>query len=536
MTKKFLLTTFSGLPTSLAFFCADVGLLTLASDLIENGQSVKIIDFNNSNTLLACLDSNLSSRHHRVLKSLTASDDLDGLVEIRQAIEKVFFDKAKTHILEALEYEIVVGAIDVLGVKPWLGPSLTLFNEVMVALKERHPHLIIAAGGPSINAVGSEILAFIHGADVVSFGDGEGVLPALGQYSQGAVSLATVPNIWYRENGVFIKSGVKRTSKLDGSIKRSLTETVYPGITSEKLSLMILEDSRGCGFGCPFCPHSASSQGRQRQRSPQVVFREMNEVREALGITAFRFSGSSPNPGFLMKLANATKNSAFTMSSFLHPAYHRFIDFQALYRGGFKAFFFGVESTDQDNIDTFLKQKLPLKELRQLADSVSGANIFATISLVVPQIHANYTSLDSFLGSFPFKKGRSSILTSFPTVYPNTPWWNEAEKFQIQITDRAAYFEDYLFKVSRHTGLTIAGRAGNELWSEYVHARDSVRRHGVSMDVNDETALLAISNQIDPHKLNLTVKNLIGSFDFQGLEVMRYDLSNSSATYLAGAV
>ncbi|MBI3535331.1 MAG: cobalamin B12-binding domain-containing protein [Deltaproteobacteria bacterium] len=526
MPKKFLLTTFSGYPRGLSFFCVDIGLLTLAKVIRDNGNLVKIIDFNNSNLLLNTLSCDESNFYEKSLKKSVNNDSFEKLIELKSELENEFYTRAKNIIFNKLDQEIAEQNIDVLGVKLWLGPSLPLFTDVLKTLKTKYPKLFIIAGGPSVTAIGPDILPYLKCMDAVAFGDGEPVFETINDFLDGMINLSDIPNIWFNDEANGFTPSAKQTfGSFASSLAPVMTEDIYPGLIAEKINLTLIEDSRGCSFACPFCPHSASSLGQQRQRAVSDVISNIKDANSELGTTVFRFTGSCPFPKFFNGFASEIEPNRFYFSSFFHPGYQHLVDFTRLHKSGFRAFLLGIESVDQINIKTFLKRKMLLSDMALLGNKLVNTNIFASLSFILPQIHPDYSAFKFFLNTYPFHKNMSSILMSFPTVYPGTPWWKNPDYYSIDILNKNAYLQNIIFKTNHNEFLTLSERSNTKLWNEFANTRQLIQNNNISIDINDETALLALSIGLEPKALATYQNKLLNTFNLAAFNKLRQDVN-----------
>ena len=67
---------------------------------------------------------------------------------------------------------------------------------------------------------------------------------------------------------------------------------VYPALVGDqKLKFFVIDDSRGCPFGCAFCTHPIESGRRLRTRSAKRLVDDMEAILGFHGSHTFRFAG-----------------------------------------------------------------------------------------------------------------------------------------------------------------------------------------------------------------------------------------------------
>ncbi|MCM8820750.1 MAG: hypothetical protein NC932_02210 [Candidatus Omnitrophica bacterium] len=307
MGGNFLLISVAGLPKILSDFIPDNGLGVLASVLINDGRSVKILDFNQpsifSDVFTDEISNFLERFSHRVFieEKSPSVVDLLKLKVIDRQLEKNkrrFSEKFQGYLDDFIRKE----KIDCIGFKLWAGDGFKWSLDAGRYLKKRYPDLKIIGGGPQVDIFGEEIYKVGEFFDALCYGEGEETIVHLADFVAGKKKLEDVPNIIFRkEDGSIIKTPRKFIEDLDKLPIAVYTPDVYLNI-NEKLKILVLDESRGCPNSCYFCIHPVKS-GKRRVKSTDRIITEVKDARNKYGTNLFRYAGSSTPGSFMMDAA-----------------------------------------------------------------------------------------------------------------------------------------------------------------------------------------------------------------------------------------
>lgn len=120
-------------------------------------------------------------------------------------------------------------------------------------LKETHPDCLIVFGGHSVGNT-TEILEQEDVVDILTFGEGEPVFPALLRQLDGG-DLQQVPSIAYRKDGAIVQTPRGCVGDLS-QYPSPYTTGVFDRLMAERPTTdfsTILETNRGCPYSCAFC-------------------------------------------------------------------------------------------------------------------------------------------------------------------------------------------------------------------------------------------------------------------------------------------
>ena len=158
-------------------------------------------------------------------------------------------------------------------------PLIYKVYEIASQIKSLDRNILVLAGGPHPSAIPEEVLAESQ-IDGVVRGEGDAVLTMI--VEQGFSR--SIPNIFYKSNGAFIKSDRQRDfiSDLDSLPFPAfelfdLKDYSQPGIASRKAPLGYMETSRGCYAKCIFCNKNIHGY-KMRMKSTSRVVDEMERM------------------------------------------------------------------------------------------------------------------------------------------------------------------------------------------------------------------------------------------------------------------
>ncbi len=165
------------------------------------------------------------------------------------------------------------------------------FDTIKLAkrVKEKHPGIKIAAGGPQITTWDSHIYNVTDAFDVLGIGEGEYTITGLAEWADGG-KLGDVPGIIYWEDGKIRRNPPKVFTNLD-----ELPSPAWQLFELDKYMPMFpLELGRSCPWAkCAFCVHGKLS-GKRRERSPKAAVDEIEREIDKYDVTNFRITDSSP--------------------------------------------------------------------------------------------------------------------------------------------------------------------------------------------------------------------------------------------------
>jgi radical SAM superfamily enzyme YgiQ (UPF0313 family) len=271
------------------------------------------------------------------------------------------------------------------------------------------------------------------------------------------------------------------------------------------LKMIVLDDSRGCGYGCAFCTHPYESGSRMRVRSARRIVADMADIVARHGIRAFRFAGSS-TPGSLMAdVADeiTRRDLDVEYASFAHFASARPEHFRLMRESGLYAMFFGIETGSEELSRRALGRAGKLQGIRETVQAAKEAGIAVVCSMIVPM---PFETRETFEESIKLlvELRPDSVPVQFPGLLPGSQWFAEPERFGFEV-DRQAYLRENLaykikllfppqfwkplpYKLHDGAGRLLDFAAMTRLTGEFI---GTIEAHGLLTGVPDDNLLMA---------------------------------------------
>ncbi|HAQ33659.1 MAG TPA: hypothetical protein DCP05_06120 [Rhodospirillaceae bacterium] len=160
-------------------------------------------------------------------------------------------------------------------------------------LREKHPHMLMVAGGPNIDPDPGRITAFIQRHDYLDFiieGSGEEAFCELLQWwRDGSRDIGDLPqNLHFLEEGSLHSTPGRKLEKIISNIPSpylngDLDEFLEMGM------IPMFETNRGCPFHCTFCVWGVASLDLVRRMDEDTAMREIEYVGERSAATKWIF-------------------------------------------------------------------------------------------------------------------------------------------------------------------------------------------------------------------------------------------------------
>ncbi|MBN1849308.1 MAG: cobalamin-dependent protein [Deltaproteobacteria bacterium] len=313
-------------------------------------------------------------------------------------------------------------------------------------IKELLPKTFVVAGGPHPSSLPEETL-LSKGFDIVVRGEGEGTFKELVECLKEGEDFRSIPGIAYIDKNEFIQTA-------DRPLIEDLDTIPFPArhllpIHSYHMTILGIPatpiiTSRGCPYHCIFCTKAVFGH-QYRTRRPEKIVEEIEMILDAYGIRGFLFV-----------------DDTFTLDS--HRT-HRFCDsiiekkmdiiwrcwtrsdcvdlymLEKMYQAGCRIICFGVESGDQDVLDTARKGTTVKRNLEaiQMAQSV-GLTVKAFFMVGLPG--ENETSIEKTLNFVDrAQPDMADFYVAIP--FPKTFLSDHVEEFGIRVLtqDWSKYYQ-----------------------------------------------------------------------------------------------
>jgi len=509
---NFVFVSYAGYPYSPSSLCPDNGLGILAAVLRQAGHNVRILDFGTVDTMRRLYPEKLSHEAAPLLMELAQAGPQPGPALVQRLGELDHqLEQHQAAEVQDIAHEVVrsVGDIDpaFVGFKLWNGDGFTGSVTIAEALRRACPDLAIYAGGPQTTWAGPAILERTGVFDALVLGEGEDKVLALAEAAMSGKPLADVAGVVVAADTQTCPTG---TVNIDETPRAIYDEDVYPAMSGDqKLKMIVLDDSRGCPYGCAFCMHSYESGRVLRTRSAAHIVDDMESVIEQHGIRTFRFAGSS-TPGSLMAdVAREIKRRRLKVlyTSFAHfdnslPEYYELMRASGLY-----SMFFGLETGSEALLKKATGKPIKLEYVREAVSKAKAAGITVACSMIVPMPFETQETLDKSYELLAEIRP-DSVPLQFPGLLPGTRWFQHPERFNFEF-DRENFFRenlDYKFKMLfppsfwKPLSYKVNGMSFHEFTQITAQFAGRLEAAGILTGVPDENLMMAHVTGMSPRE------------------------------------
>lgn len=261
---------------------------------------------------------------------------------------------------------------------------------VVTELKKIVPDLPTIFGGPHISAIDADAMDKFKEIDYILRGEADQSLPKLLSFildGSKRNEMNNIPGLTYRDK--YNYSRIIRTSeppfieKLD-----TLPVPAYEKITD--INSLRLDVGRGCPFHCIFCSTNQFFSKKYRLKSVERILMEMNICQHSLNIDHMGFSHDNltVNEKFTEKLSARIKKANSEKKDPIYWTCSTRIDciteemITAMYEGGCRALFFGIESGSPD-IQKQIKKNLDLGNIFNKIEQAIQLGMKVTVSYII---------------------------------------------------------------------------------------------------------------------------------------------------------
>jgi radical SAM superfamily enzyme YgiQ (UPF0313 family) len=251
----------------------------------------------------------------------------------------------------------------------------TSAEKITKLIKENYPKKTVIIGGPHCTIQKEEVLNEIN-ADISVMGDGEQVIVEIVKSLNGKKDLSEINGIIYREKGKILHGlPPKEIENLDSidfptrnlTKKYNYGKTTISGVTFfAKGKITTIMTTRGCPFNCGFCV-SKSIFKKCRLRSAENVVKELEEIAKEYD------SVFAVDDNFLMdkkrvhRIMDLLIEKKLDLDIWISGARVTDADeklFKKMKKAGIKSMEFGIESGNQEVLDYYNK-KITLKDVEK---------------------------------------------------------------------------------------------------------------------------------------------------------------------------
>jgi len=517
---RWLLINYSGYPFALNSLILDNGLANLAGSLKAAGKQVEILDYATVSMLERLTPPNLS----RMLKSTwnricppdgsTPSTWHKALAVARLSCVEAYRTHCLKRLLHEIAMEIVVkirrDGIEAVGFKLWNGDGIQGSAVIARMIRKECPDVRIFGGGPQVDIFMEHLFGTFDAFDAIAFGEGEDTIRYLAESGNRREMFDGIPNLLYRDDGRIRQTETRVVSNLDDIALPVYDPDVYPTAAgSEKIRIIVIDDSRGCGNNCAFCIHPIKSTANRKMRLKSVskLADDIELLQRRHNVHTFRFAGSC-TPYKLLNDFSAEivrRKTEIIYASFAHVRSYGTANFETMKKAGCLALFFGVESGSQRVLDAMLKNS-KVEDIAPAMRKAMDAGIYTIGSLIFPAPFDDEQSEAQTLALM--KSIRPSGLTiQPPLIIPRTDWFNNADKYGVRFRSREKYIEmgmrwkaKNLLPVAFWAPLPVSinGRSFKRVLKKTSDFSRRCEEEGIPTGVADDTYLMSYRAGMDP--------------------------------------
>jgi len=531
------LINYSGYPAVIRSLALDNGLANLAGSLIQRGHQTTILDYATVDTIRRLFPHEYSDELSYLTRKIICSlelgflpqrDDLNGFRELDTRINELQKEKMQQIAREISKYA-KAHKVDFVGLKLWSGDGFEGSITIAEKLKQDNPKLPVFAGGPHVDSFKENIFDVCDIFDALVYGEGEETITMLADYVSGKRKLEDIPNLIYKKNGRIVTTPVRRINNLDSLSSPVYDQDVYLAMKgNQKIKMVFIDESRGCPNHCSYCIHPIKSGNRWRERTPQAVVEQMEEMNRKYGFTAFRFAGSNPPPFLKRRIANEILNRGLkvTYSAFGHIRDGLVVDFKLLRKSGCYSLFFGIESGSQRILDESMNKGIRIGQITKTIRACKQAGLYVVGSVIIPAPQeTEETKKESF--DLLLRMKPDSVVIWFPALMLGTDWEKNSQKYGFNIPNRKNYLKEaMLYKIKSFyppslwessSEYNLNGKSFKEITKETGKFIRLLEKNKILTQVTSETALIARYARVSPRECRDKVRKYLSRGDYKSI-------------------
>ncbi len=487
----------------------DNGLANLAGALLCAGHETLVLDYGTTENIAAMFPKDARALAKAAYMSAMGSikagepfrgETLNSFALLDAKLQEVSRNRCQQIAEDIIEHVRNLRA-DFVGFKLWNGDGFTGTIEIAKRVKSRCTNVKVFAGGAHVDIFREKIFEATDVFDALAFGEGEETIVQLAEFVLGKRKLADVDNVIFKENGRPVVGPARRIEDLNTLPLPCYDESVYSALSgNKKIRIAVLDESRGCPFGCYFCIHPIKSGSKLRVKNARRVVEEMNRITAEVGTRAFRYAGSATPPPLAKEIGNLIvgKRMDVSYAAFGNAQYRGTDCFEKMGRSGCKALFFGIESGSENILARHMGKKVEPARISEAIEASKKAGIFTVGSIIFPSPfetdESERQTIELLCEARP-----DSVLVQFPLIYPGTEWAEHPAKFGFSF-DRTEYVKAAMtYKAKPLMPIEFwddlpfesSGRDFANIRAEAARLTLDLERKGILTSVSDELALMA---------------------------------------------
>jgi radical SAM superfamily enzyme YgiQ (UPF0313 family) len=487
----------------------DNGLANLAGALLCAGHETLILDFGTVENVAAMFPAELvpsaRSAFASAMERLSAGEGLtEENMRLLSAVEARMEEASENRcheIAEELCERIEKLKPDFIGFKLWNGDGFSGSIDIAKAVRSRCKNVKVFAGGPHVDVFREHIYRATDVFDALVYGEGEETIVQLAEFVRGKRKMDDVDNVIFKRNGKAVTTPCRRIEDLSALPFPCYSESVYPAMRNDsKIKVIVLDESRGCPFGCYFCIHPIKSGWKLRTKPAERVIEEMCRIMEEVGTRAFRYAGSTTPSELAGRIARAIleRRMEVVYSSFGNAANASADCYPEMRRSGCRSIFFGIESGSEEILRRSMGKKIKPGRIAEVIEGSKKAGIFTVGSIIFPSPFETEET-ERVTMEFLREVRPDSVVVLFPILYPGTEWVVNPDRFGFsfdkeEYADRAMHFKAkplLPMEFWDELPFSMNGRNFRAIRSEAARFAWQLEAKGILTSVSDDLALMA---------------------------------------------
>lgn len=505
MTTRSQLVYFPGYPFDLACLTPRYRLAALAGALLAAGHETRIHDFGSLSAFERMYPAAVRRRAQRIHDQVESGrsnqllQPLTGLLELRRLGKAFTAARAAAaaefgkRLSQSRHLDFVVFEIN-------SRDDLDAAALIAGPLRERLPHVRVAAVGALGGSHGRALLAAAPWCDAVLKGDAEQAVVRWAEALGSPDRWLAVPHALFRRMGAPEPETPVSTVCEDPVYEPD----VYEALESDgKLLLFQIEDGRGCACRCHACPSASTGWQRLRLKSSQQIRGEVQRLRTLFGARVIHFTGGAASVSHALSVVRelAKRGLDIRFSRAGHIAYANPGAFAALRDAGAQAIGFQIDSGSQRLLDDFYGRGLKVSFVERVMNAARQAGLYTVARLTYPAPDEDYHTRAETVRLL----GRcrpDGVAIASPEAAEDARWRKRGSAFGFRDLDTAAMTTAHLpkpsvFPFAPRRWQLPAQNLGHLSPSQAVHGRDELLREcrslGIAAPMDERTALIALT-------------------------------------------
>ncbi len=258
------------------------------------------------------------------------------------------------------------------------------------------------------------------------YAEGEETIVQIADYVSGKGKL-DFPNLITPDG---IEREIRWIEDLDTLPMPVYDKHIYPAMKgNEKINIVVLDESRGCPYGCAFCVQSVKSVHKRIVKTVARVVGEMKHIRNQYRVRSFRYAESSTPATLMRHIADKIIKEDLQVSYCSYGHVREFCpdDAAVLKQSGLFGLLFGIKSGNQKVLD-LMNKPTTVEQIRTAVKAAKDASIFVVGSVILPAPGDNDRTMKETFELLADIRP-DSVFIQFPGIYPRTPWARNPERY-----------------------------------------------------------------------------------------------------------